>query len=359
MEDPNLRYFIGKPNKTRKTYALVCYRLIDRKTKKYQSPNPTTKKLLDKINQNLLLGVIKPHEAEILLKELIAGMYRKAKVLNMVLKHSVISEINQKIFNQYWATEYSNRYLSDENSPRFDILKAIKLIEPLSLATASAADFQKALKKNSTKVAEMRRAVDRLNQLLRFLGRDFKLHKPPEPVRTIQHVKKQEFDRIVSFIEDTNMQNLAVTLFSSGLRLSEALALTEDDHIDTWLNVNKQLTKGGEIKKPKRGKEGKSLILPFGKDAVEQWIACENKDQYRFKLFDALEIACKKAYPTNKAKWIGPHDLRHSHAIYLLSKGASLTQVALNLRNRVDVCQKYYTGFAHTDDTIEALKKIV
>jgi len=81
---------------------------------------------------------IQPHEAETLLKDLISGLYRKSKVLHLVLKNSVISEVNQKVFNQYWAKEYADRYLTDENSPRYDILKAIKMIEPLSLATASA-----------------------------------------------------------------------------------------------------------------------------------------------------------------------------------------------------------------------------
>jgi hypothetical protein len=40
-------------------------------------------------------------------------------------------------------------------------------------------------------------------------------------------------------------------------------------------------------------------------------------------------------------------------------KGTNLTQVALNLRNRIDACQKYYTGFEHADSTLENLKRLV
>lgn len=151
-----------------------------------------------------------------------------------------------------------------------------------------------------------------------------------------------------------------MTLFATGLRFSEALALTKDDLIDkTTLNVDKQITPKGEIKLPKRDKVGKVVILPFGIDAVKRFIDIKNKEKFRFNFYNTIIEAGRKAFPDEKIKWVGPHDLRHSHAIYLLSKGANLTQVALNLRNRIDVCQMYYTGFEHSDATLDGLKRLV
>jgi integrase len=357
--DENLRYFISKPTKTRKTFVLVCYTLEGRKTRKYQKLDDTTKKHVDVVNRQFKSQVITDAEAHVLLNEIIEKLYRKANVRNMVLKQSKLSVVNQKIFNEFWDKVYSTRILSDEKSPRYDILKALRLIEPLSLATASAKEIQAALKKNCPNANVHRRAVDRINQLVAFLRRDFKINKPPKGIRIVQYLNKSDFDAMLVNITDQDLKDLAVTLFGSGLRLSEALALTENDFTGGKLNINKQLSKDGTLKLPKRGKVGRSLVLPFAIEAVKRWVMVTNKEQYRTTLFDVLADACLKTFPKDKSKWIGPHDLRHSHAIYLLGKGASLTQVALNLRNRVDVCQEYYTGFAHTDETLEALKNII
>lgn len=358
MEDKK-RYFIARPIKTRKTYVLVCYIPKDRRTKEYVELDEKLKVNVDRINEQYLGGLLQPHEVDVLLRDLIQKQYRKFDVRDMVIKHSVISEINQKIFNEFWNKVYGLRYLQDEKSARYDILKAIRMIEPLALQTATAQELQAQLRKSSTNVREVRRASDRLNQVLRFLGKDFSLQKPKDGMNSVQHVTKPELDRILPFITDTTVQDLAVTLFCSGLRISEALALADGDLIEENLNVNKQLTKEGEIKLPKRDKVGRAVVIPFGLDHVRRWIAVEDKQSYRYRLFDELLDACQKAFPTNKNKWIGPHDLRHSHAIYLLGKGANLTQVALNLRNRVDVCQKYYTGYAHSEGTSEILRRML
>lgn len=358
MDDQKKRYFIARPTKTRKTYVLVCYIPIDRRKREYVPLDEKIKVSVDKINEHYLIGLIKPHEVEVLLKDLIQTQYRKLNVRNMVLKHSVISEINQKIFNQFWEKVYGLRYLQDEYSAQCDILKSIRMIEPLCIQTASALELQTQLKKSS-KVREIRRASDRLNQLLRFLGRDFVLQKPKEGMHSVQYVTKPELDKILSFISDTTVQDMAVTLFCSGLRISEALALTEGDLVDASLTVNKQLTNKGELKLPKRDKVGRAVVIPFGLAHVVRWIEVTDKQKYRYRLYDELLDACQKAFPKNPSKWVGPHDLRHSHAIYLLGRGANLTQVAFNLRNRVDVCQKYYTGYAHSEGSADVLRRML
>ncbi len=356
--DQTIRYFLIAPSSARRSFTLVAYTPEGRK-KKYQPLSDSLKSQSEKINEQYLSGVITQAEARTLFNELMQAEYKKAGVRDMVLKNSTLSKINQKIFNQFWDKVYSVRFLADEKSPRYDILKAIRLIEPLSLATATEGQLQAALKKSCKNVAEHRRAIDRLNQLLKFLGRDFVLRKPPEGLRQVQYITRPELDRVVALVDDPVEKDMIVTLFGTGLRLSEALALSPEDLSGEILNVHQQLVPGGEYKLPKRNKTGKTLVLDFALEATRRWCAVEDKEQYRFRIFNSLMAACQRAFPTAKAKWISPHDLRHSHAIYMLGRGASLTQVALNLRNRVDVCQKYYTGFAHTDDTLEGLKKIL
>lgn len=349
------RYFVIKPSPKRKKFVLVAYRLENRQTKKYLSLAQALRAALSSINEQFLTKVITEAEASLLINGLIEEEYRKNKVLDRVLKNSKLSQINQKIFNQFWAKVYAIRFLADEKSPRYDILKALRLIEPLSLATASPAELLTKLKSTTKNRAEMRRAIDRLNQVIKFLERGFSLPKPPEDMREIQFLTEAEMVRVASLIENKDLRSLTLTLFASGLRLSEALSLGPGDLSQGQINVNKQLTLEGTLKLPKRGKVGRSLVIEGYLPDVEQWIRVKDKAQYRTQLFNVLGEACRRA----KVKVIGPHDLRHSHAIHLLGKGATLTQVALNLRNRVDVCQKYYTGFAHTDDTLDGLRLIL
>lgn len=355
----NLRYLLIKPTVKRDRFALTCYVLENRKKKVYQPLPEKVHKQAASINKQYQEKLITKSEAEVLFEDLIKNEYKKLGLKHIVLKNSIISEINQKTFNQFWEKEYSSRYLSDEKSPKHDILKALRLIEPLSIQTATQAQLQNALKKSGVSVSEIRRATDRLNQLLKFLGRDLKLNKPKPEHKKVQHINYDDFMKMIKFIDDENLKDFAVTLFSSGLRLSEALALTSQDFFNNgYLNVDKQLTKEGHIKEPKRGSSGKVLIIPFGVEYVKRFVKIKNKEELRFKLYDALERACQKAFPDERELWVGPHDLRHSHAIHLLSQGANLGLVAMNLRNRIDVCQKYYTGFEHSNDTLEGLKKL-
>lgn len=352
------RYSIIRPTEKRDRFTLSCFILQGRK-KEYHPLEEKIRNQSHQINQQYQNRIINNSEAEVLLNELIQSEYQRLQLKHIVLKNSTISAINQKLFNKFWEKIYTVRYLSDENSPKYSILKAIRLIEPLSLQTASASQLQNKLKSSGATIPEIRRATDNLNQILRFLNRDFRLNKPNAPYAKVQYLTEKEFQKVLKGISEPDLKDFATALFSTGMRLSEALAVQEKDYRNGIINVDKQLTKAGEIKAPKREKIGRSVVLSLGTKAVQKWVKIQDKDQYRAKLYDVLMDASMKAFPDDSSKWISPHDLRHSHAIHLLSLGANLTQVALNLRNRIDVCQKYYTGFEHSDSTLESLKKII
>ncbi len=135
------RYFIVKPSKTRKVYSLACYSTSDDGKRTYHELPEQIQKQVTSINVRFKSGTIEAAEAVTLLKDIIAKQYRKSDVRDMVLKNSTLSAINQKLFNQYWDDEYSARILDDEKSARYDILKAIRLIDPLSLQTATASQL--------------------------------------------------------------------------------------------------------------------------------------------------------------------------------------------------------------------------
>src|SRR5690606_37471806 len=152
--------------------------------------------------------------------------------------------------------------------------------------------------------------------------------------------------------------DFAWTLFGTGMRLSEAIAAQTSDLNKSMLMVDKQMDKNGKVKSPKRDRVGRVIVLDQTLEHVKRWLALPTEERHglRYNLYTALERAC---FELNLGKRIGPHDLRHSHAIYLLERGASLTEVALQLRNTVQVCQRYYTGFEHTPGTLDRLHRLV
>lgn len=250
------------------------------------------------------------------------------------------------------------KYLEDPDAAKYDLLKAMRLIEPLSLQTASQVELQGALKKSGVSSREIRRATGRLNQILRYLKRDIRLNKPKPNVRKVDYLTYDEILKVLPFVMDNVISDLVVVLFSSGMRLGEALAVTPADYRNGEVSITKQVDKNGNIKLPKAEKTGKSVVLPLGHEAMIRWgERAERELLTRDKIYTGIISACQKAFPNQKDKWCSPHDLRHSHAIHLLGLGASLSQVALNLRNRVDVCQMYYTGFAHNEASLGFLKK--
>jgi integrase len=351
MKDPGLRYFLIAPSPKRAGFTLVGYKLKDRRTKEYFPIPNEAKAQVREINKKIKSGVLTVPDARLLLEGLIEQLTPKAR--SAALRASHISTVNQKLFNEYWDKVYSSRFLEDEGqSMKYDLQKALRLIEPLSLATATPAEILAQLKKSCKSVKVMRRAIDRLNQFMKFLKKPV-LPKPKPGLAQVDYLTEAQFKLMLKHVSG-DMKALLATLFATGLRLSEALALTSEDVGREHVKVMRQLTKNG-LKPPKRGKSGDVLILPQYKTYVDQWAKVQDKGQFRYSPFNELQRACVLA----KVKVIGIHDLRHSHAIYLLGKGASLKMIALNLRNRQDVCEQYYLGFAHTDETLEGLKKLV
>lgn len=334
----DIRYFIKKPGKSRRSFALVGYRLEGRK-KIYESLKPALRAELVRINSQPLTD----EQKYLLIKAIVKreGPRERAS----------LSRLNEELFDVFWKEVYEIRYLEDPESPRYGFLKALRAIEPLSIQSAGVAELQIQLKKSLKSNNEIRVATGYLNQILKYLKRDIKINKPKSETRPVDYLTFMEFEQVLLHL-DGDMRDLAMVLFATGLRLSEAFALRAEDFRNGEICVTKQQPRDNKIKLPKAHKTGWSLVLPFGIDALMRWLTVPNKTKYRYMFYGRLIKACELA----KVRPVGPHDLRHSHAIYLLEQGVGLMHIALQLRNHISVCQKHYTGFAHTAGTLDALR---
>lgn len=324
----------------------MCYLCLGKRSREYIETPEAIISALSKINLQYTSKAITDLEATNLIKDLISREYKKASVPATLIKTSIVCETNQRLFEKFWSDKYESKFLEDPSSARYDFQRALNAVDPSPLITATKKELQKKIMVSATN-KQARRIISRVNELLTYLNRDITLEKPKAGIIEIKYVTKEEFLALVKKLTVPEHISLAYTLFGSGMRLSEAMAIEKQDVKIDHVNVNKQITTKKKKKLPKREKVGKAATFEFCRSEIVKWTSVPDKLSYRYSFYNELTSVSN----------ISPHDLRHSHAIHLLVQGASLTQVALNLRNTIEVCQRYYTGFSHTDETLIGLQK--
>lgn len=151
----------------------------------------------------------------------------------------------------------------------------------------------------------------------------------------------QEFNKMIDCVTDTENKFFYIISFWTGMRKGELLALTYEDvnikNKTITINKNFQIVKKEKfITDPKTPKSRRVIAV---NDIV---LECINKlwdTSYKPKITDnifslskyslkrQLDTACKKAGVPK----IRVHDLRHSHASYLLSNGVNIVLLSRRL----------------------------
>ncbi|NLO19226.1 MAG: tyrosine recombinase XerC [Ignavibacteria bacterium] len=169
----------------------------------------------------------------------------------------------------------------------------------------------------------------------------------------------KEYENLESIENPLEARNLALSelLYSSGLRISEALSLKQGE-ISFQSKTLKVLGKGG-----------KERVVPLGQKAVnalQHYLSLRNKiegsqkTKYIFitksgnklSATDGYRIIHKKMLPITEAKQKSPHILRHSFATHLLDGGADIQAVSEMLGHSSISSTQIYTHLS-----IERLKE--
>jgi integrase len=293
---------------------------------------------------------------ELELKNIIVDLYTQKKKL---FGTHVFNEDNQKVLDTYWESEYANKQNIDPVSAKCDLRRAIEAVGSLSILSASRENLQRQID-SRFKGNRQRRIVARLNQIIKYIKRDIKLRKAPKERRKVRYLTPSEFQRAIRFINDDDIKALNVVCFCTGARLGEAFALNALELRGDIVLISKQLDDTGVVRDTKNRRERQALVNPIESALFSRWISLLNKESLRtVKIAKITKEACRRAFPEDKSKWCTPHDFRHSYAIWLLSKGVSLSLVAQSLGNSISVCQEYYAGFVLTTDSIAAIRALV
>ena len=251
---------------------------------------------------------------------------------------------NEKQFSKHTIFAYSNalnqlaQYFLDE----YDFIPQIEEIDANMLRPFLGWLDDKNQKRNS-----LRQKISAVKSLFKFAYKKQILQKNIASIICIPKAEK----RLPSFLleneanilmenfdknEFTGARNLALTelLYGSGLRISEALGITENE-IDF---KNRQVRVLGKGKKER--------IVPLGEVAIR---AIQNYCEFRkmmpkatnklfisvngkaFSASSAWRVINKAMQGITDAKQKSPHTLRHSFATHLLDNGAEITAVSMML----------------------------
>lgn len=188
----------------------------------------------------------------------------------------------------------------------------------------------------------------------------------------------EEYQRFIGVVDNNLDKLLFKTLYFTGMRIGECLALTWKDLMDNYINIDKTISKekiNGErvITSPKTKSSIRKILIDdeLKNNLLNYKKYCEKKIAFDEKWFifgDLTPLSqttierhknnyCDKA----EVKKIRIHDFRHSHAPLLISSGVPITVVQTRLgHSDPSITLQTYSHMFPNDDlkAVEAINAL-
>ena len=227
--------------------------------------------------------------------------------------------------NRVRATTYKN--LSNDIKLYFrDYFNEFKQISDIKSLNIRA--FQNWLKLKGLSNSTINRIMTSLSHIFNFAVDYYNLASNPcKTIKTLKNDKKdfniltpEEFKQFINCIEEKD-RIFFITLFYTGLRAGEALALTWEDFKGNTLNINKTLVmvdKEEQYNEPKTKKSKRIVVIPqFLVDMLNEYKNTMYKPKSYHNIFllgyNQYNYMLDAAISKNNFKKIRLHDFRHSH----------------------------------------------
>lgn len=158
-----------------------------------------------------------------------------------------------------------------------------------------------------------------------------------------------EFDHFISLIDDYVCKAFFTFLFHTGTRLGEAKALLVSDIVNGTASISKSMKHFEAGPQPLKTTSSKRMIQLDRQTMEVLKPLIDSSTEYLFGdkepvSLSRLQRCFKKALEASGNPKITIHDLRHSHASYLIGNGANIVAVSKRLgHSDVNMTLKVYT----------------
>lgn len=355
-------WILKKPDAKRRTFQLVPYQRLNGK-KVYSSPIKHPE--LEALNTSLKSGTLEQHDAELQIKRKILPALRlaangSANGSTDAVARSMIGDANLKAFEAFWATHYRRKKMERPSVAKDEFMTALRILEPLALHTASIDELQDHWNKKESGTRH-KRYGNRINSLLKFLGRDVRIQTDRAVIPPLKWVSWSDLEKILEHVRDENLKDLYRTLYGTGARLGEMFAIASSDiKSNGTIFISKQIDRDKRLKRYTKNKKAHdTIILPEAMEAVKRWAAVDDKTSYRKRCQHPLISAAAKAFPNDPIKQIGPHKLRHSYVKQMLTLGVPLDRVAQFLGDTISATEANYRQWTVSDAEIKHVRDLM
>lgn len=324
---------------------------------------------IDLANEHFRSNTISKEHTSDKLKEVLASLYEARDRTKTKPK---FMEGNLKLVDKLWAEKYPPRVRRAMKRPD-DSLREYKLaavacgLFPLDTCDLSElADYLDGTLGEDPK--RHARRVIWINSILDWLKRPRIDAIDVRERDVVTYLTEPEYLVMRTHIRNPDYRLLADIAFYTGMRAGEIFYLRPEHIRETHILVEFQMLtkkdKTGHYKRdtPKDGNPRIVLLADAIKDRITAWAArpLEEKEALRTKSISKIvRNACLKVNKVDPLKNCSFHGLRHCNAIWLLSKHASIHEVAQHLGDVVSTVERYYSGFVLKQDSIDRLKKTI
>lgn len=305
---------------------------------------------VEAVNRAYQSGSQTQEQCEKQIRDIVARFYRilgktpGTETFNQA-NYDILGEMDNPAPGTYWREVYGRKKrIKDRRSSYYDLRRAIEAIKGLSLLTATEEELQDAVDKLPDN--KQRRVVNRLMPIIRWLGRpkitlELAYEQHPDP-------KFLLWEEVPTFLDNLEPveRSLCGMAFYSGLRQGELFALEAWQVGNGQVRVFKQQYKNLKVGPVKNRLPHRiAYLMPEGEKYFKDWFEIEKSERDKLRTKNWAVIARRASTPVvGSERAICFHDLRHSNAIHLVSNGVEMPLVAQHLGNKLEVCEKYYSG---------------
>ena len=156
------------------------------------------------------------------------------------------------------------------------------------------------------------------------------LTQPKKQIKLVDFLTIEEVQKLIDVTEKLNEKIIIMTLFKTGIRVSELCNITLND-INLKEKIIKIHGKGNKERIVLFDEEVKNMLQEYlDKNKIDKKVFLNNKNKPidRFFVYNLLKECAQKA---QIKKNIYPHILRHSFATYMLENGVDLRHLQVML----------------------------